>query len=197
LKSKLNNKKIILASASPRRKELLEQIGLTFEVDPSQGEEIMEPCTNPHDLARALSRQKTSEVATRHPNALVIGADTFIVSDKKLMGKAHNDAEARAMLRELNGKSHSVVTGFTVMDTTDNRFTSRAIETRVWFRSLTQQEIDSYIATGEPIGKAGAYAIQGKGAVIVEKIMGDYSNVVGLPLHELAVVLKRYGVSIL
>ena len=190
-------RRIILASASPRRKELLEQIGLQFEVDPSHCEEVMESGMDPRELAKSLSFQKATEVAKRYDDAIIIGADTFIVAENKLMGKAHSEAEARGMLMVLNGKSHSVITGFTVINTLDGKVVSRAVETKVWFRNLAEQEIDSYVKTGEPIGKAGAYAIQGKGAVIVEGIMGDYSNVVGLPLTALLQTLEEFEIPIL
>jgi len=189
-------RKIILASASPRRKELLEQIGLQFEVEPSNSEELMRTDMEPSQLAESLSRQKAAEVADRYPDALIIAADTFIAMGDRLMGKAHTDAEARGMLTELSGQVHSVITGFTVLDTGNGRMVSRAVETKVWFRQLTAQEIDSYVRSGEPLGKAGAYAIQGLGAVMVEGIMGDYSNVVGLPLSALAETLRDFRISI-
>ncbi len=190
-------KKIILASASPRRKELLEQIGLEFKVDPSNCEEFMDSSLEPHELARSLSLQKAEEVAKRYPNSIIIAADTFIVFGHMLMGKAHNNNEAREMLAILNGNAHSVITGFTIIDTDDDKTISDAVETKLWFRSLTEQEIDSYVKSGEPLGKAGAYAIQGLGSVIVERIEGDYSNVVGLPLGVLAQTLKEFGVQTL
>ncbi len=190
-------RKIVLASASPRRKELLEQIGLEFEVDPSNCEEVMQNDIEPHEMARSLSLQKAEEVAEKHPDAIIIAADTFIVAGDKLMGKAHSEAEAREMLAELNGKSHSVITGFTVMDTFESKVVSKSVETKVWFRKLTNKEIDGYVKSGEPLEKAGAYAIQGMGSVIVERIEGDYSNVVGLPLASLAETLKEFGISVL
>ena len=190
-------KKIILASASPRRKELLEQIGLEFEVDPSNCEEEMLSDMQPHELARSLSLQKASQVAGNHPNAIIIAADTFIVFGDKLMGKAHTEAEASQMLTALNGNSHSVITGFTILDTAKNNTVSSSVETKVHFRKMAPEEIESYITSGEPLGKAGAYAIQGLGSVIVKEIEGDYSNVVGLPLTALAEALRQFGVNIL
>ncbi len=190
-------KKIILASASPRRKELLKQIGLEFEVDPSNCEEEMLSDIQPHELARSLSLQKASQVAGNHPNAIIIAADTFIVFGDKLMGKAHTEAEASQMLTALNGNSHSVITGFTILDTAKNNTVSSSVETKVHFRKMSPGEIESYVASGEPLGKAGAYAIQGLGSVIVKEIEGDYSNVVGLPLTALAEALREFGVNIL
>ncbi len=190
-------KKIILASASLRRKELLQQIGLEFEVDPSNCEEVMHNDIEPHELAKSLSLQKAEEVARRHSDAIIIAADTFIVFGNMLLGKARTNTEAKGMLKELNGKLHSVITGFTVIDASDNRVSSQAVETKVWFRKLSEKEIESYVKSGEPIGKAGAYAIQGMGSVIVKGIEGDYSNVVGLPLTSLTKVLRGFGVSVL
>ena len=190
-------KKIVLASASPRRKELLEQIGLEFEVDPSNCEEVMHSELEPHELAKSLSFQKAEEVAKKHPTAIIIAADTFIVFEDKLMGKANSKAEARRMLTALNDNSHSVITGFTILDTDNNSTVSSSVETKVHLRKMTPEEIESYVASGEPLGKAGAYAIQGLGSVIVKGIEGDYSNVVGLPLTSLTKVLRGFGVSVL
>ena len=190
-------RKIVLASSSPRRKELLEQIGLRFEIDPSNCEEDMHNGLAPHELARSLSLEKARAVAPKYPDALIIAADTFILFGDRLMGKAYTDTEAREMLSALNGRIHSVITGLTVLDTSDNRMVTDCVETTVRFRKLTEQELKNYVASGEPIGKAGAYAIQGLGAVIVQGIEGDYSNVVGLPLTALAQALKDFGLSVL
>ncbi len=190
-------KKIVLASASPRRKELLAQIGLQFEVDPSNCEEVLQNDIEPGEMARLLSLQKAEAVAKKHPDAIIIAADTFIATVDRLMGKARSEAEAGEMLAALNGKSHSVITGFTVIDTIEGKTVSQAVETMVRFRHLTEYEIDAYVASGEPLGKAGAYAIQGLGAVIIEGIEGDYSNVVGLPLAAMAEALKAFGIPVL
>ena len=190
-------KKIILASASPRRKELLEQIGLQFEVESSNCTEDMHSELAPHKLAESLSKEKAMAVAVHHRNAIILAADTFIVLGDKIMGKPHTPSHARQMLAELNGKAHSVITGFTVLDTDENKTLSRSIETRVNIRKLTSEEIEAYVKSSEPLGKAGAYAIQGLGAVIIEGIEGDYSNVVGLPLNALVESLKEFGINIL
>lgn len=190
-------KRIVLASASPRRKELLEQIGLKFTVDPSNHDEDMQDGRKPHALARTLSLEKARAVAPRHADALIIAADTFIIFGDRLMGKARTDAEAREMLATLKGETHSVITGYTVLDTAGGRRAIDSVETRVRFRPFTEAEMAAYIASGEPIGKAGAYAIQGRGAVIVDRIEGDYANVVGLPLTALAETLKQFGVAVL
>ena len=186
-----------MASASPRRKELLEQIGLSFRVEPSNYQENIRFDLEPHDLARALSQEKARLVARNHRNALVIAADTFIVFEGKILGKPRTETEAKEMLETMSGKPHSVITGFTIMDADSNKTVSRAVETRVHLRKLGSNEIDAYVRSKEPLDKAGAYAIQGLGSVIVEKIEGDYFNVMGLPLSALAESLKEFGVHIL
>jgi septum formation protein len=190
-------KPIILASASPRRRELLALVGLKFIVDAGEYEEDMNTDLSPPELAKFLSRKKAEDVAGRHKNAIIIAADTFIVFQGALMGKPRDEEEARAMLKKLSGKTHSVITGYTIIDTESRKRLSRVIETRVSFKRLTMQEIDAYVRSKEPLDKAGAYAIQGLGSVIVRKIEGDYFNVIGLPLSSLADSLKRFGVAVL
>lgn len=190
-------KTIILASASPRRKEILQKTGLKFKVYASDYEEDMDSHSDPHKLARHLSYMKAKKVAHKHKNALIIAADTFIVFKGKLLGKPHTGPEARGMLKAMNGRAHSVITGFTVMDTGTNRKISRSVETKVYFKKMTAKEIESYIRSGEPLDKAGGYAIQGLGAVLVKRIEGDYLNVVGLPLNALIECLKKFGVDVL
>lgn len=190
-------KKIILASASPRRKELLEKIGLEFEVDPSNNREDLSSSLKPHDLAKSISREKALAVASKHKGAIVIAADTFGVFKGKIIGKPNTEAEARKMLATLSGKSHLVITGFTIMDTETNKILSRSVETKVHIKRLTAEEIDAYVRSKEPLDKAGAYAIQGLGAVIVEKIEGDYFNVIGLPLYALTESLKEFGIHVI
>lgn len=192
-------RKIILASASPRRKELLEKIGLNFEVDPSSCEEgvYVYSGLEPHELAQRISLEKAKVVASKHAEALVIAADTIVVSGSQILGKPHTENEARKMLKAISGKSHCVITGFSIIDTRTNKTLSRSVETKVQVRELTSLEIDAYVKSKEPLDKAGAYAIQGLGAAIVERIEGDYFNVVGLPLSALAGSLKEFGVNIL
>ena len=195
----LNNdmKTIILASASPRRKELLEQIGLKFEVEPSNYDEDLNSGLEPHQLAMSLSLKKAELVARNHRSALVIAADTFVVFEGKILGKPQTETGARKMLETISGKQHSVITGFTIIDTETNKVLSRSVATKVYIRELTSNEIDAYVKSKEPLDKAGAYAIQGLGSVIVEKIEGDYFNVVGLPLNALSESLKEFGIHIL
>ena len=190
-------KKVILASASPRRKELLEQIGLKFEAEPSNHTEKIHSKLKPHELAQARSREKAQVVASKHKNAVVIAADTFIVFKGKTIGKPNTEAEAREMLAKLSGNPHAVVTGFTIIDADKNKIVSKSVATKVHLKKLTPSEIDAYVKSKEPMDKAGAYAIQGLGAAIVDKIEGDYFNVVGLPLCELVESLKEFGVHVL
>jgi len=190
-------KNIILASASPRRKELLEKIGLQFDVEPSDYVEDMSFQLEPHDLAKSISLGKALAVAKKHKNAIVIAADTFIVLGDTIMGKPIAEAEATEMLRRINGKCHSVITGFTVIDTDRNKAMSGSTETRVYIKKLRLQEINAYVESKEPLDKAGAYAIQGLGSVIVERIEGDFFNIMGLPLSALADCLKEFDIYVL
>ncbi len=190
-------KKIILASASPRRKKILEIAGLKFTVCVSDYEEDLGLKMKPRDLARFLSRKKAEGVAHKFNDAVIIAADTFIVFKSQLLGKPHTEKEAGKMLRMLSGKEHSVITGFTVMDTGSGKMASQSVETKVYFKKLTSEEILAYVRSKEPLDKAGAYAIQGLGGVFVEKIEGDYFNVVGLPLCSLTDCLKKFGIYVL
>ncbi len=189
-------KTIILASASPRRKELLEKIILKFDVEPSDYEEAFNTHLIPHELVKTLSREKAEAVARKHRYAVIIAADTIVVLGGKIMGKPHSATEARKMLRALSGKPHAVITGFTIIDAEKNKTLSKSVETKVYLKKLTLKEIDAYVKSGEPLDKAGAYAIQGVGSVIVERIEGDYYNVVGLPLSALSDGLKEFGIDI-
>ena len=189
------NMDIVLASQSPRRKELLTQMGLTFTVHPADIQEVIPPGLTPQEAVMALSRQKAAAVAADHPDDLVIAADTIVVFDGRLLGKPHSREEAREMLTALSGKAHHVCTGFTLQRAGQTE--SGCEESEVWFRELTSWEIDAYIATGEPMDKAGAYGIQGYGALLVRGIHGDYFNVMGLPVCRLGMALKNFGVDCL
>jgi septum formation protein len=188
---------IILASASPRRKDLLTQIGLQFTVVPSEYEEDMTLQLSPRRLACLLSSKKAEDVAARHRRALVIAADTFICCKGRLLGKPSTPQEAKKMLHSLSNRSHQVITGFTIIDAESGAEVSKSVTTRVFLKKLTARDIDAYVASGEPMDKAGAYAIQGLGAVLIKKIEGDYFNVIGLPLNALASALKRFGINTL
>lgn len=186
--------RIVLASQSPRRRELLERMGITeFEVIPAVGDETADPALSPAELVEELSRQKAEEVAQQVPDALVIAADTVVSVDGKVLGKPGSEGQAVEMLTALSGRSHHVYTGFTVR--MGDKIVTAHEDTAVTFRSLTPDEIAAYVATGEPMDKAGSYGIQGFGCVLVSGIQGDYYNVVGLPVCALFQVLEQFGVN--
>lgn len=186
---------VILASQSPRRRQLLEQMGFTeFQIRPAHGEEVAAPGLTPTQLVEALSRQKAEEIAAgADPDALIIAADTVVAVDGQVLGKPHSTEEAVEMLLSLSGREHTVYTGVTLRR--GGQTITRHEATQVRFRPLTREEIDAYVATGEPMDKAGAYGIQGRGALLVEGIQGDYYNVVGLPVCLVGRLLAQFGVD--
>jgi len=186
---------IVLASASPRRRELLAQVGLAATVIPADVDETILPGETPDVHVIRLSEAKALAVASRHDvtGRWFIGSDTVVVRDAVILGKPADASEAAAMLRSLSGRSHEVVSGYAVHDRDSARTISGTVITRVWFKALTEQEIAGYLATGEPFDKAGAYAIQGLGAFMVPRIEGSYPNVVGLPLCEVIAALETFG----
>jgi septum formation protein len=186
--------KIILASNSPRRKELLTQIGLSFTVAPANVDESVRDCEAPKDYAGRLALDKARAAASRRKEGIVIAADTIVVVGDAILGKPSTPVDARRMLSVLSGRGHEVITGLAVVDAATGRFTVRTSATQVWFRDLSDREIAAYVATGEPLDKAGAYGIQERGALLVERIEGCYSNVVGLPLSLLGEMLREFGV---
>jgi len=190
-------KKIILASGSPGRKALLSQIGLEFEVDPSNYKEDMTLKLPPDELAKHLSLGKAKEVAARHKNSIIIAADTFCVLGKEILGKPLTTENAKIMLRKLSGKVHAVITGFTIIDTETGKQVSKSVETKVYFLNISEEDIEKYVALGEPLDKAGAYAMQHRGGIFIEKIEGDYFNIVGVPMAPLVKELKNFGVDVL
>lgn len=188
---------IVLASASPRRKELLASLGLDFEIVPADVDEHREGESDPRVYAEALARRKAQFVAAQRQSGLVIGADTLVFIDGKILTKPSDEAEAHAMLHRLSGRTHTVVTGVAVVNAETQETVSGFEETKVTFRPLSDAEIRRYVATGEPMDKAGAYGIQGIGALLVARIEGCYPNVVGLPLVRLAELLRHFGVELL
>ena len=186
---------IILASGSPRRRELLNTLGLSFTVCPAKGEETAPEGAGPAEIVKALSRAKAGVVARQFAGELIIAADTIVYLDGRVLGKPKDEADARAMLSALSGRSHEVYTGVTVMLGEDTLCEAEC--TKVFFRELSAEEIDAYVASGDPMDKAGAYGIQGRAALMVEKIEGDYFNVMGLPLCRLGKMLKTIGVRLL
>jgi len=182
--------KVVLASKSPRRSELLAGQGVHFEVRPSLSEPLPPEGASPEEAVEFISRGKAMGVP-RSPGEIVIAADTLVYIDGTLLGKPHSPQEASQMLRRLSGRSHTVVTGFTVA--CDRGTITRCEATSVRFRSLTDREIEAYVESGEPMDKAGAYGIQGRAALFVEGIDGDYFNVMGLPLCSLFLALRDLG----
>lgn len=179
-------KKVILASASPRRRELLHQVGIEPEIEPSHVEEVI-TTTVPADAVMELSAQKAGDIAKRHEGeqVIVIGADTVVSADGKILGKPHDESEAFEMLSMLSGRKHQVYTGVTMIFCETGKITTFAEKTDVEVYPMTEEQIRAYIATGEPMDKAGAYGIQGRFAMHVKGICGDYNNVVGLPVGRL------------
>jgi len=190
-------KKLILASASPRRKQLLQQLGLDFIVVPSNVAEKLDLRLTPRQQAEQLALQKTQAVAVQFDDAIIIGADTFVVVGNEIVGKPKDEHDAKRMLKKLRGRQHVIVTGFVLIDTASKRTIIKSVETKVWFRKLSLQEIHSYLEKEKPFDKAGAYAVQGLGTTFVEKIEGEYSGAVGLPLFTLAKELRKLGVEVL
>lgn len=190
-------KKLILASGSPRRKKLLEIFTKDFEVIPSNYEEDMTLKMPPEELAKHLSEGKAKEVADRLDDGLVIGADTFISFNNKVIGKPKDLNEATKILKSYSGTFHSVFTGITVIDTSTGRLISDFAETRVFFRELEDKEIENYVEENDVLDKAGAYAYQDRAAAFVEKLEGDYYTIVGLPISRLSAVLKQFGINLL
>ncbi len=185
---------IILASASPRRRELLRNMGLDFSIIVSDADEdTVDTSAPPEIYVQELALLKATATAKRvldRKNALVISADTVVVYDNKVLGKPKDEAEARAMLKMLSGKIHQVYTGFCVLRMKDAMTVCKSVCTSVRFKHLTDEKIARYVATKECMDKAGAYGIQGFGAMLVDAIQGDYFNVVGLPVSELAEILE-------
>ncbi|MGC9598954.1 MAG: nucleoside triphosphate pyrophosphatase [Minisyncoccia bacterium] len=189
-------RKIVLASSSPRRTEILNRIGLKFVVDPGDYKEDMTLKLAPRELAKRLSLKKAESVARRHKDAVVIGADTCVVYKNRVLGKPGIPKRAKAMLKLLSGRTHSVFTGFTIIDTKTGKRVSRVSESKVYFKKLGNREMNAYVRTGEPLDKAGAYAVQGRGAAFIRKVEGDFFGIMGLPLYEIVHELAKFGVKI-
>jgi len=184
--------RVVLASASPRRRQLLDLIGIAHEVKPANIDETMRAGEAPRRHAERLAREKATKIATRDPDLITIGADTVVVINRKVLGKPRDVAEAVQMLSQLSGREHTVITAVAVAR--GKKLRSAIEEVRVRFRRLREEEIEAYVATGEPMDKAGAYGIQGYGATIVECIDGDYFAVMGLPLARLTALMRDLGV---
>jgi len=188
--------KIVLASSSPRRVKLLKQLGMPFEVVEPDGVHEEDDGV-PEEVVLRNARAKAGHVASMLDEGIVLGADTIVVLGDAIIGKAMTDQEATEMLTTLQGRIHRVLTGLVVVDASSKRMETDVVETHVTFQPLSEEEIARYVATGEPLGKAGGYAVQGLGAVIVEEVHGCFYNVVGLPLYGLNVLLERFDVRLL
>ncbi len=189
-------RKIILASNSPRRRELLEQIGLAFTVSPADVDERLLPGEGAEPYALRVALDKARLAAGRAGQGVVIAADTIVVLGDTVLGKPADGRDAERMLTLLSGRMHRVITGLAIIDAATGMTRTASATTSVWFRNLSPAEISSYVASGEPLDKAGAYGIQEKGALLVNKIDGCYFNVVGLPLSLLGDLLREFGISL-
>ena len=186
--------KIILASKSPRRRDLLEQLGLNIKIVPSQTDETLVSMQNPEKYVKKLSFLKANNTALFYPDDWVIGADTIVVVSDQILGKPRSKIDAIAMLNKLNNCEHSVFTGFSIVNQKKKIIITQSIETKVFFKCLSREEIKWYVSTGEPFDKAGSYAIQGIGTFLVKRISGSYSNVVGLPVCEVIEILINLNI---
>lgn len=187
----MTNNKLILASQSPRRLELLKQITSQFEVVPSSIEEKVDYGLRPEENVRLLARAKAEDVAKNYPDCWVIGADTLVTLHQEILGKPVDVPDALKMLRRLSGKEHRVATGICVVS--PGKTLDKAITSKVRFKSLTDEEIINYVQTGEPMDKAGAYAIQGEGSFMIRDFSGSKDNIIGLPIDALKTLLEKTG----
>ncbi|MGA2525720.1 MAG: Maf family protein [Smithellaceae bacterium] len=184
----------ILASASPRRQELLRSVGLKFKTIPGHVNEDYIKGESPQQHVRRLAQEKAQLIARKYPRTWVLGADTIVVIDGLILGKPKNKTQAKEMLKKLSGREHKVFTGFTVMQVASKISHSDVVQSAVKFKKISAAELDWYIACAEPYDKAGGYAVQGKGAYFIKSIRGSYTNVIGLPLCEVLETLKKLEV---
>lgn len=186
---------LILASASPRREELLRSVGLTFRIIPADVDETYFQGESPRAHVRRLSRDKAGAIAHQYPKALVLGADTIVVIDGQILGKPKNKKQAREMLQQLSNRRHAVLTGFTIACVRAGTSRTKVVQSTVQFKKISPEETAWYVNGDEPYDKAGGYAAQGKGASFIQAIRGSYTNVIGLPLCEVVEALKHLGVT--
>jgi septum formation protein len=186
---------LILASASPRREELLRAVGLTFRIIPADVDETYFHGESPRAHVRRLSRDKAGAIAHQYPKALVLGADTIVVIDGQILGKPKNKKQAREMLQQLSNRRHAVLTGFTIACVRAGTSRTKVVQSTVQFKKISPEETAWYVNGDEPYDKAGGYAAQGKGASFIQAIRGSYTNVIGLPLCEVVEALKHLGVT--
>jgi nucleoside triphosphate pyrophosphatase len=192
----IESRQLILASASPRRRELLAQLALPFSVMPANIEERQLPDEPPRTYVVRMAQSKAAHLAQQYPDALVLGADTIVVLDNHILGKPENTVAAHQMLQRLSGRQHTVITGVALLQQRQQFLRLDMVSTLVRFRPLLQTDIERYVATGEPFDKAGAYAIQGGAAAFVVSVEGCYTNVVGLPLRRTAALLRSAGLGV-
>jgi septum formation protein len=183
----------ILASASPRRQELLRQVGLKFKIMPAHVNEEHLPQESPRQHVHRLAGNKAMAIAGKYPDAWVLGADTIVVIDDRILGKPKGKAQAKEMLQTLSGREHKVFTGFTIAHVAAKISKTKVIRSAVRFKNISAEELTWYIGCAEPYDKAGGYAVQGKGAFFIKSIRGSYTNVIGLPLSEVLEELKNLG----
>ena len=181
---------IILASASPRRKEILENTNIKFDIISSSIEELVLDGESPCQMVMRLAFEKGIDIASKHKSDLVISADTIVVLDNNILGKPKDEEEARQMISNLSGRTHQVITGISLINLENNKKIIDYVVSNVKFKKLSKDDINDYIKTKESLDKAGAYGIQGYGAILVEEIQGDYFNIVGLPISKLSDLLK-------
>jgi septum formation protein len=182
---------LILASASPRRQELLRAVGLKFKIIPAHVNENYIAGESPQQHVKRLSRDKAMVIARKYPEAWVLGADTIVVIDGFILGKPKNKIQAREMLQKLSGNEHKVFTGFTIAHAAAEIYQTKVIQSAVRFKTISPKEMDWYVSCDEPYDKAGGYAVQGKGACFIQSIRGSYTNVIGLPICEVIETLKK------
>jgi len=184
---------LILASASPRRRQLLQEAGVSFTVIPSNIKEVLLPGESPDDYALRVAREKAQEIAHRSAESWILGADTIVEIDGQVLGKPQDMADGFRMLQLLSGRTHEVKTAFVILDSTGQIKAQQVVTSRVTFKPLSDTQIREYLLTGEPFDKAGAYAVQGLGSVLIETVEGSYTNVVGLPVEEVLAALHTLG----
>jgi len=192
-----SNLKLVLASASPRREEILKKLNLKFTIVPAKINEDNFSNDDPIDLVKTLALEKAKSVSELVEEAIVIAADTVVVFNGQILGKPADEADAKNMLKSLNSNQHQVITGLAVLNSNKEKIFVEHNITDVKMTNMTEKEIDNYIETGEPMGKAGSYAIQGYGGLFVEEIKGSYHSVMGLPIHQLAKLLDKFNYGIL
>lgn len=184
--------KVILASASPRRKEILQNTKLNFDIQKSDIEEVILENESPEDMVVRLAYEKAYDVAQKNKDKLVIGADTIVALDNEVLGKPKDQNEAYQMIKRLSNKTHKVITGISLINLKENKIIKDYVVSFVTFKDLSEDSIKDYINTNESLDKAGAYGIQGYGALLVKNIQGDYFNIVGLPISRLSDLLKNH-----